>query len=53
MAERDKKYLPQSSAGLIRYFDEESKIRLKPSHVVWISGAFIGSVIVLKLLATA
>ncbi len=51
MAE-EKKYVPQSGAGLIRYFDvEESKIKLKPSHIVWISVFFAAFVLVLKFMA--
>ncbi len=50
MAEK-KQYLPQSSAGLIRYYDEEAGIRINPQAVVWITLAFIGVVFVLKFLA--
>jgi len=49
MAEK-KAYLPQSTAGLIRYFEsEETGIKLKPEHVVFISIAFAFIVIVMKL----
>ena len=50
MAEK-KQYMPQSSAGLIRYYDEEGGIKLKPNAVIWITFAFIGIVMVLKFLA--
>lgn len=35
MAKKDKKTLPPSGAGLVRYFEEESKgPKLSPEHVV-------------------
>lgn len=38
---KEKSYMPQSTAGLIRYFDaEETGIKLKPEHIVWISVLF-------------
>jgi preprotein translocase subunit Sec61beta len=49
MAEKDKNYLPQSGAGLIRYFDVEEKIQLKPEYVVVISIIFAGLVLFMKL----
>jgi preprotein translocase subunit Sec61beta len=50
MSEKEKSYMPQSTAGLIRYFDVEEGIKLKPEHIIWISLAFIGIVTVLKLI---
>jgi preprotein translocase subunit Sec61beta len=50
MAE-EKKYMPQSTAGLIRYFEEESNIKLKPEYVIWVTVAFAALVVVLKLMA--
>lgn len=50
MSEREKS-MPQSTAGLIRYFDvEENGIKLKPVHVVAISVGFAAFVFALKLL---
>ena len=47
MARKDKIFMPQSTAGLIRYFDEsEEAIKLKPEHVVGI--AFL--IIIIELL---
>ncbi len=44
----EKKSMPMTQAGLIRYFDEEKEgIQLKPVHVVAIS---IGFVILVKIL---
>ena len=51
MAEKERQYLPQSTAGLIRYFDVEEGIKIKPEHVVWISLAFAAVVLVMKFLA--
>lgn len=51
MAER-KTYMPQSTAGLIRYFESEKElIKLKPEHVVVISLTFSLIVILARLLA--
>jgi preprotein translocase subunit Sec61beta len=51
MAEKEKSYMPQSTAGLIRYFEDEGKVKLKPEHIVWVSVAFAALVIVLKVMA--
>lgn len=41
--------MPQSGAGLIRYFDESAEsLKLKPEHVVIICGAVIVLELVLK-----
>lgn len=45
-----KQYMPQSSAGLIRYYDEEGGIKIKPIVVVALTLALIGVVLVLKFL---
>lgn len=47
---KEKQYMPQTSAGLIRYYDEEGGIRIPPQAVVWITFGFIGFVAVLKYL---
>ena len=48
---KEKSYLPQSTAGLIRYYDvEESGLRLKPQHVVIIAVMFTAMVLVLKFM---
>ena len=51
MAKENKNYMPQSTAGLIRYFDVEEGIKLKPEHIVAMSVAFTGVVLILSLLA--
>ncbi|HLD48802.1 MAG TPA: preprotein translocase subunit Sec61beta [archaeon] len=50
MAEK-KNYMPQSTAGLIRYFEVEGGIKLKPHAVVYISVGFTALVLVMKFLA--
>ena len=50
MSQKEKSYMPQSGAGLIRYFDVEEKIQIKPQYVVAISVIFGGLVLALKLL---
>lgn len=51
MAEKERRYLPQSTAGLIRYFEEESDIKIKPEHVIWVTIIFAAIVILLKFMA--
>ena len=51
MSEKEKNYMPQSTAGLIRYFEDEGKVKLKPEHVMWVSVGFAAIVIVLKFMA--
>jgi len=51
MSEKERNYMPQSSAGLIRYFDVEEQVRIKPQHVVAISIGFAAVVLVLKFFA--
>ncbi|MCD6381469.1 MAG: preprotein translocase subunit Sec61beta [Candidatus Aenigmarchaeota archaeon] len=49
MAEK-KSYLPMSTAGLVRYFEEEKTlVKLKPEHVVIISILFMFLVIFMRL----
>lgn len=43
--------LPASSAGLLRFFEDETRgYRLKPEYVFGIAAAFIGISILIKLL---
>jgi len=51
MAEKEKQYMPQSTAGLVRYYDVEEGIKLKPQHIVAISIVFTALVLVLRMLA--
>lgn len=48
---KDKMYMPQSTAGLMRYFEEsEEAIKLKPEHVAIGSVAIIILELTLKFL---
>ena len=51
MAERERGYLPQSTAGLIRYFEGEEGIKISPKTVLAISIGFAGFVLLLRFLA--
>ena len=49
MAKKQRSMMPQSTAGLIRYFEEsEEAIKLKPQHVVGIAVLIIIIEIILK-----
>ena len=48
----DKKtYMPQSTAGLIRYFDVEEGIQFRPHIAVYLSIGFMAVVMIMKFLA--
>ena len=48
-----KSYMPQSTAGLIRYFDSDGGIKIKP-HLVLAIGAGFGTIVAIaKLIAVA
>ena len=50
MAKKDKVMMPQSTAGLIRYFEEsEESIKMRPEHVIIIAVATIIAVTMLKV----
>ncbi len=51
MAERERQFMPQSTAGLIRYFDVDEGLKIKPEHVITISIAFAFVVLILKFVA--
>lgn len=51
MAKKDKIYMPMGVGGLIKYGEEEeSKIKLKPEHLVYLIIGIAVIEIVLKLL---
>jgi preprotein translocase subunit Sec61beta len=51
MARKDKTFMPQSTAGLIRYFDQSSdSIKFKPEHVLAICIGLVGAVLALRFL---
>jgi preprotein translocase subunit Sec61beta len=51
MSDREKTYMPQSTAGLIRYFEGEEGLKISPKMVVAISAGFGAIVILLRFLA--
>lgn len=51
MSKKDRNMMPQSTAGLIRYFEEsEESIKLKPEHIVGIAVAIIIVELALKFI---
>jgi len=51
MSQKDKIQMPQSTAGLVRYFEESKEaIKLKPEHVVVACGLIIAIEIALKFM---
>ncbi len=51
MAKKDKMMMPQSTAGLIRYFDEsQESIKLKPQYIIVIAVVIIALELVLKFM---
>ncbi len=51
MSKKDRNLMPQSTAGLVRYFEEsEEAIKLKPQHIVGIAAAIIIIEIALKFM---
>ena len=47
MAEK-KQYMPQSTAGIMRYMDVEERLQIRPTHVVALRLIFGAVVLVLK-----
>jgi preprotein translocase subunit Sec61beta len=48
---KERTYLPQSTAGLVRYFEESKEaIKLKPGHVVAICVILMAIVLTLRFL---
>ncbi len=51
MARQNKVNMPQSTAGLIRYFDEsQESIKLKPEHVAIACAGLVALVIMMKFI---
>jgi len=51
MAKQKKIQMPQSTAGLVRYFEESKEaIKLKPEHVVIICIIIMGAVLALRFI---
>jgi preprotein translocase subunit Sec61beta len=50
MSKKDRLQMPQSTAGLVRYFDSSKEsIKFKPEHIAIAAGAIIALEIILKL----
>ena len=46
---KDKNYMPQSTAGLIRYFDQgKGGLKIQPEHVLVACGFLIAIELILK-----
>ena len=51
MAKKEKSVMPQSTAGLVRYFDQgKEAIKIKPEHILIASGVFIAIEVMLKFI---
>ena len=51
MAKKPQVQMPQSTAGLIRYFDESKEaVKLKPEHVIAACVVVMGLVMALRLM---
>jgi preprotein translocase subunit Sec61beta len=52
MSRKDKTYMPQSSAGLMRYFDQSKEsIKIKPEHVLVACVILVAIEIMIKFIA--
>lgn len=52
MARRDKNYMPQSTAGLVRYYEQTKEgLKIKPEHVLIACAAIIVIEIIFKFIA--
>lgn len=51
MSKKDRTMMPQSTAGLVRYFEESDEaIKLKPQHVIGIAVLIIAVELALKFM---
>jgi preprotein translocase subunit Sec61beta len=51
MSKKEKMMMPQSTAGLIRYFEQsEESIKLKPEHIIAVSVVIVIVEVMLKFL---
>jgi len=51
MAKKEKSVMPQSTAGLIRYFDQgKEAIKIKPEHILIVASVYIAFEIIIKFL---
>jgi preprotein translocase subunit Sec61beta len=51
MSKKEKMMMPQSTAGLIRYFEQsEESIKLKPEHIIAVSVVIVIVEVMLKFI---
>ena len=51
MGKKEKSVMPQSTAGLIRYFDQgKEAIKIKPEHILIVTVVYIAFEIALKFI---
>jgi preprotein translocase subunit Sec61beta len=51
MSRREKSMMPQSTAGLVRYFEQSKEaIKIKPEHVLIAAGVFIVLELLIKFM---
>ena len=50
MPEKNQSMMPQSTAGLVRYFDAEAGIKIKPEYIVLVGAIFGGGVMLIRFL---
>jgi preprotein translocase subunit Sec61beta len=51
MSKKKNAPLPASSAGLLRFFEDETRgFKVKPEIVLWITGALIGVSLLIRIM---
>ncbi len=51
MSRKDKNVMPQSTAGLVRYFEQtKESIKIKPEHILIAASAFIAIELLIKFI---
>jgi len=51
MSRREKSMMPQSTAGLVRYFEQSKEaIKIKPEHIIAAAGVFIVLELLIKFM---
>ncbi len=51
MSKKEKSSMPQSTAGIIRFYDQgKEAIKIKPEHVIIACGVFIAVELMLKFI---
>lgn len=51
MSRKDKNVMPQSTAGLVRYFEQtKESIKIKPEHILIAAAGFIAIELLIKFI---